>query len=364
MASTNKTDFASDPRMTLNEQTGKWSYVGEEGVSYEYDENVGAWFPMYDEKLMQAQASVYAIEGVEETVEVKPKEKKKRAATYDVTDPEVQQKKVKRDPPKKPVTSVYVTGIPPDATVEELKTTFSKCGVIMEDLETGDPKIKIYRDENGVSKGDALVSYFKEESVPLAVDLLDEAELRPGDSSTKMNVQKAVFKEKEPVEKKKSTTGKLKAKKKIQQLQRKFDWVEEEGGKKQEKFSKIVILKNMYTQEELDTDPTLLLELKEDVREECEKLGEVTNVILYDKSPGGIISVRYKEKESADACIALMDKRFFGGRQISAEVFDGKTKYEKSGGKLTEEEEEAERLRLERYAKWLEEGGDDGDKTP
>lgn len=46
MASTNKTDFASDPRMTLNEQTGKWSYVGEEGVSYEYDENVGAWFPM------------------------------------------------------------------------------------------------------------------------------------------------------------------------------------------------------------------------------------------------------------------------------------------------------------------------------
>lgn len=233
---------------------------------------------------MQAQASVYAIEGVEETVEVKPKEKKKRAATYDVADPEVQQKKLKREPVKKPVTSVYVTGIPPDATVEELKTTFSKCGVIMEDLETGEPKIKIYRDENGVSKGDALVSYFKEESVPLAVDLLDDAELRPGDSSTKMNVQKAVFKEKEPVEKKKSTTGKLKAKKKIQQLQRKFDWVEEEGGKKQEKFSKIVILKNMYTQEELDTDPTLLLELKEDVREECEKLGEVTNVILYDVS--------------------------------------------------------------------------------
>lgn len=233
---------------------------------------------------MQAQASVYAIEGVEETVDVKTKEKKKRAATYDVSDSDVQQKKLKREPTKKPVTSVYVTGIPPDATVEELNNTFSKYGVIMEDLETGEPKIKIYRDENGVSKGDALVSYFKEESVPLAVNLLDDTELRPGDSSTKLNVQKAVFKEKEPVEKKKSTTGKLKAKKNIQKLQRKFDWVEEEGGKKQEKFSKIAILKNMYTQEELDTDPTLLLELKEDVREECGKLGEVTNVILYDVS--------------------------------------------------------------------------------
>lgn len=57
-----------------------------------------------------------------------------------------------------------------------------------------------------------------------------------------------------------------------------------------------------------------------------------------------------------------MNKRFFGGRQISAEIFDGKTKYLKSGG--GEEDEEAEKLRLERYAKWLEEGGGAGDKTP
>lgn len=35
-------------------------------------------------------------------------------------------------------------------------------------------------------------------------------------------------------------------------LYRKLDWVEEETGKKAEKFNKIVILKNMYTQQELD----------------------------------------------------------------------------------------------------------------
>ncbi|KAI8073482.1 uncharacterized protein B0P05DRAFT_548747 [Gilbertella persicaria] len=283
MASTTMPDFASDPKMNFNEQTGKWSYVGEDGVSFEYDEKMGAWFPMFDEKLMQAQASVYAVEGVDETVTIDPKEKKKkkRGPTYDI-DPEA--KKQKQEPVKKPVTSVYVTGVPPDATVDEIKTVFSKCGVIMEDLETGEPKIKIYRDEKGNIKGDALVSYFKEESVPLAIELLDDTDLRPGESGTRINVQKAVFKDKEPVEKKKSTTAKLKVKRKIQQIQRKLDWVEEEGGKKQEKFAKIVILKNMYTQEELDSDPTLLLELKEDVREECEKLGEVTNVILYDVS--------------------------------------------------------------------------------
>ncbi|KAI9472032.1 MAG: hypothetical protein EXX96DRAFT_344761 [Benjaminiella poitrasii] len=59
-----------------------------------------------------------------------------------------------------------------------------------------------------------------------------------------------------------------------------------------------------------------------------------------------------------------MDKRYFSGRQIEAEIYDGKTRYEKSGGRTTEEDEEAERIRLERYAKWLEEGGGDGDKTP
>ena len=46
--------------------------------------------------------------------------------------------------------------------------------------------------------------------------------------------------------------------------------------------SRVVVLKHMFTLRELDEDPTLLLDLKEDVREECETLGEVTNVVLYD----------------------------------------------------------------------------------
>jgi HIV Tat-specific factor 1 len=60
----------------------------------------------------------------------------------------------------------------------------------------------------------------------------------------------------------------------------------------------------------------------------------------------------------------MMNDRYFAGRKISAEIFDGKTKYEKSGGKPSEEDEEAEKQRLERYAKWLEEGGDADAKTP
>ncbi|KAI9271353.1 hypothetical protein BY458DRAFT_509754 [Sporodiniella umbellata] len=285
-----KPNFANDPRIKINKETGKYFYVGEDNLSYEYDEKLNAWFPMYNEELMQAQASVYAIEGVEEEVQPKEKKTKRPLSTYDKDE-------TQKKPKIEKITSVYVTGLPKDTTEEELKTTFGKCGMIMEDLETGEAKIKIYKDDNGIPKGDALVSYFKEESIPLAIELLDESELRPGDVNTKMLVSKAVFKEKKgPVEKK--TANKSKLKKKMQQFQRRLDWVDDESGKRQEKFAKIVILKNMYTQQELDDDPTLLLELKEDVRDECERLGEVTNVILYDKSPGGIISIRFKEKES------------------------------------------------------------------
>lgn len=45
-----------------------------------------------------------------------------------------------------------------------------------------------------------------------------------------------------------------------------------------------VLLKYMFTLQELEEDAALLLDLKEEVREECETLGEVTNVVLYDVS--------------------------------------------------------------------------------
>ena len=89
-------------------------------------------------------------------------------------------------------TAVYVHGLPLDAEADEVHARFSKCGVIEED-ESGDPKIKMYAKEDGSFSGEALVVYFKEDSVTLALNLLDEAELRLGDRSTVMRVTKADF---------------------------------------------------------------------------------------------------------------------------------------------------------------------------
>lgn len=61
----------------------------------------------------------------------------------------------------------------------------------------------------------------------------------------------------------------------------------------------------MFTLEELEEDPAALLELKQDVREECEKIGEVTNVVLFDGEKDGIMSVRFAEEEDAVECVKV-----------------------------------------------------------
>ena len=73
-----------------------------------------------------------------------------------------------------------MTSIPLDADQEEIQHVFSKCGVIAEDVDTGKPRIKMYEDEKGQFKGDALVVFFRPESVNLAVQMLDDADFRLG----------------------------------------------------------------------------------------------------------------------------------------------------------------------------------------
>jgi len=136
------------------------------------------------------------------------REKKKRKRKEEEYDPSSATTSIKRgkgsnsnnnskptDAPKQPKsknTAVYVTSLPQDTEVDELLQRFGKCGVIEEDDE-GEPKIKMYARDNGSFSGEALVVFFKEDSVTLAVNLMDEAELRLGDASTRMRVQMAEF---------------------------------------------------------------------------------------------------------------------------------------------------------------------------
>ena len=95
-------------------------------------------------------------------------------------------------PAKKPRgnTAVFVSHLPESTTVSQLSETFSKAGLILEDA-AGEPKIKLYRDENGHFKGEALIVYLQEASVELACRLFDETELVLGSGDGVMSVKVA-----------------------------------------------------------------------------------------------------------------------------------------------------------------------------
>lgn len=99
------------------------------------------------------------------------------------------------EPRERKNTAVYITSLPLDVTVQEVHDVFSRCGVIAEEIDKGKPRIKLYTDENGNFKGDALILYFRAESVDLAIQMLDDTDFRLGQPalSGKMKVAAADF---------------------------------------------------------------------------------------------------------------------------------------------------------------------------
>lgn len=274
-----------------------------------------------------------------------------------------------KQPPKN--RAIYVTGLPLDVTVDEVADVFSrKCGVIAEEIDSGRPRIKLYADDDGNFKGDALVVFFQPQSVELAIMLLDNSHFRYSESglgSGVMHVQaadasykkvqapppgeggvEAEGKEQPPPQHQPSigatskggagnnSKDRDKIIKKTQKLASKLaDWSDDEDvyvppEQRTSKRDKMVILKHMFTLAELEEDPAALLEIKEDIRDECEKLGDVTNVVLYDLEADGVVCIKYKRPESADACVQSMNGRSFGGQVVEAYIPTGRVKFRKS----------------------------------
>ncbi|KAF7513379.1 hypothetical protein GJ744_009800 [Endocarpon pusillum] len=363
--------FDSDPRISFSKLEEKWILETEEGPEYEYINGLKRWVPVLDQSLLEEQSKAYRVEGVDEdapAAAAAPKKRKKQHVNGEEDQPVQKPKKARIN------TAVYVTSLPSDSTLEEINSVFSKCGVIAEEIDRGQPRIKMYENDQGGFKGDALIVYFRPESVNLAIQMLDDTSLRFGDAE-RMKVQAADFsyKSQQDAPVKSSKRDQKKVIRKTQKLNHKLaDWSDDDISALQDtssKWDKVVILKHMFTLQELEEDPAAILEIKEDIRDECSKLGQVTNVVLFDREPDGVASVRFANAEAAKACVRLMDGRWFDERQLKACVADGSEKFKKSdekkGGDLKDEDGEngddggdgvgAEGDRLDKFGKWLEE---------
>ncbi|KAK2858372.1 hypothetical protein FQN49_004803 [Arthroderma sp. PD_2] len=362
-------DFDTDPRVSFSKLDNKYILETDNGEEFTYDDALKRWIPSLDESLMEQQREAYKIQGVDEEEPANFKalqEKKKRKHNNDDSHPPHKPKKPRVN------TAVYVTAIPLDATLSEISSLFSKCGVIAEEIDSGQPRIKMYTDDQDLFKGDALVVYFRPESVNLAIQMLDDTDFRFGEKGAQgtMRVQPAdfSFKAVQDAPTKVNMRDKMKIMRKTQKLNNKLtDWDDDGVGAKQSsKGGKVVALKHMFTLQELEEDPAAILDIKEDIREECSKLGEVTNVVLYDKEESGVATVRFSNPDSAQACVQVMNGRFFGGTQVEAYIIEGKVRFKKSGasaaaaladdgaGWEAEGAKDDDSKRLDKFGAWLE----------
>ncbi|KAG6033200.1 hypothetical protein E4U41_006969 [Claviceps citrina] len=389
-------EFDADDRISFSRLDNKFIAVHDDGTEYEFDAEWRRWVPTEEEEeeeepLAQDDAAPQQTGRDLETDSQTGGRTRRRDGENGTTDQSSRPNKKRKTPPQpKQNTAVYVTGLPQDATVAEVHDLFSrKAGVIAEEIDSGAPRIKLYSDESGQFKGDALIVFFKPQSVDMAIMLLDDTDFRVTPSGTRqgrMRVQVADSSYKkvqydrdgaaaaaaasaaaaagggvgagagagaqgnhddghaqQPNEKRqRNDRDRQKIIKKTQKLDAKLaDWDDDgpypaaAAQSSNSKRDRTVILRHMFTLEELTEDPAALLDIKEDIRDECAKLGTVTSVVLYDEEPDGIVSVRFKDAESAVACIQLMHGRSFDGRVVEAFLKTGKEKFKKSDKDLS-----------------------------
>eukprot|EP01127_Copromyxa_protea_P014575 TRINITY_DN4097_c0_g1_i1.p1 TRINITY_DN4097_c0_g1~~TRINITY_DN4097_c0_g1_i1.p1 ORF type:complete len:377 (-),score=118.48 TRINITY_DN4097_c0_g1_i1:121-1197(-) len=252
---------------------------------------------------------------------------------------EENKKKRKRAKKKKPNTSVYVKGLPKDVTMEEMMDFFKLAGVFARDPANDmKPKIKIYRDENGEVKGDGLVTYLKPLAVENALKILDGSDFRPP-KKVFLQVEVPVFQDK-PVNPKKPTG-------KVSKKQKKYNQEEEDLGW-EEKERVHVVIKHLFEPNDGRGDIFFYDNLKNEITPELEKMGPIETLKIFERSPEGVVAVKYTAGWAAERCIEVMNGRFFDGRKLVAEFYDGYTNY------FVPETDEEREERDKKWEKWLE----------
>ncbi|GAV52300.1 hypothetical protein ZYGR_0AG02910 [Zygosaccharomyces rouxii] len=193
--------------------------------------------------------------------------------------------------------AIYLSNLEKQNTTEaQLIDEFSKYGAIKKD-QAGVPKCKLYKDDEGKIKGDALIVYARHESVPIAMEMMDGYKL----NGFEIKVEVAQFQDKK---RKLEGPNDEERSHKLVKHQNK-----EEGVPK----ASVVVIGNIldlyedYHEQELD-------DIKRDILDGCLEIGSVKKIDL--NSITGEAEVNFENEVDAHVCCKEMNGRYFDGRRL------------------------------------------------
>ncbi|CAH2350053.1 cold sensitive U2 snRNA suppressor 2 [[Candida] railenensis] len=352
-----------DERVSFDRESEQWIFEDTES-EYQYNFILQKWLPVKRNQVIEDDGDVVSNRDVEIDENKDDIKRAKRQKLEEIKKPQATTTKVN--------TGIFISNLPEDVTTNELEETFGKFGLISEDFKTGDKRIKLYYDDNSKFKGEAFIIFYNKESVDLAIQMQDDTSFRGkvikveparfdpklnGDTTNPTSNAQSGTKKSLTLEEKKLLQSKTQAMK-----QKLADWGEGEAEIssnstlpkadfiRRKIWDKTVVIENMFRLAELQSDPTLELEIKQDIQEECDKLGignEITKIFVHDISKS--VTVKFSNAESSEKCIAGFGGRYFDGLKLSVKKYSGeKLSHSKSNESNSE--------RIEKFGDWLEDG--------
>lgn len=276
---------------------------------------------------------------------------------------------------------IYVTGLPLDASVEAVRSYCARAGIVKENAD-GRPCVRLDppaptdsspSTTNSPSTAaerlgrTALVRYFKPESVPLAITLLDQSRfdpmhevrvslppaslrdsLRSADESSASRKQTALMG--------RAAQRAVRARGSAAASQEALlSWSDAETRRH-------VILRHMFDPATArEAGPQYYDELRAEVLDEVRRLGRVEACFVFRGHPDGAVALKFADPEVAAYCVRSFHGRFFDGRSISAEFYDGATDLQAQCpvSDLDGNPRADDNAQLEQFGAWLDDNGVD-----
>lgn len=255
-----------DPRLVLDKASQRWLF--EEGdQEYEYDYIKEQWVNTSKRSLSEDDTN---------------KEDIKRQRKQDMSKLKEELNSLKQ---KKKNSSIFISNLPVDSGFSEIEETFSKYGKISIGKDEK-PRIKMYTNEKGSFKGEALIIYSNPESALLAIEMMDNTQY----NGNTIRVEEA-----------------------------KFDNKKENPKKKQDSLSKAVIIRNMVRKKELANDIHIKQDIIDDIKEECKNIGisDIEDIVFNEEN--ATVLVKFSKKELLLLCIKKFHNRYYDGLTLDVQ---------------------------------------------